>query len=147
MSPEELDVLVRKFGNSTATSAEWTHAAHLAVAAVYVRRYGAEAAFERFRDGILNLNEAHGTPNTDTRGYHETITRAYMTLIGEFVAGRAAEDEFACADALLESPLAGRDALLRYYSKAVLTSVDARRRWVAPDLQPLRLERADDVGP
>ena len=42
-------------------------------------------------------------------------------------------------NAVLASPLAGKTALLRYYSKESLLSVSARQGWVEPDLEPLRL--------
>jgi hypothetical protein len=38
---------------------------------------------------------------------------------------------------LLASPLAARDVLTRHYSKALLFSVEARRGWIEPDLEPL----------
>jgi hypothetical protein len=41
--------------------------------------------------------------------------------------------------ALLVSPLAEKTALFRYYSRNNLLSVTARRGWVEPDLEPLRL--------
>jgi hypothetical protein len=41
---------------------------------------------------------------------------------------------------LLRSPLADKDALHRFYSRETLMSVDARTRWVKPDVAELRLE-------
>jgi hypothetical protein len=118
----------------------WTHQAHLAVGSWHVRRYGPAKALARLRTRIRCLNDSHGTPNSDTRGYHATITRAYAYLIAEFLAGCAKEATAAeCAQSLLASPLAARDALLAYYSKERLMSVAARRRWLPPDRSPLRL--------
>ncbi|MDX2169496.1 MAG: hypothetical protein SF182_20675 [Deltaproteobacteria bacterium] len=117
--------------------AEWTHRAHLAVGTWHVLRFGPDEALRRLRSGIRALNDAHGTPNSDTRGYHETITRAYVTLIADFLSTRAGTSPADAAHALLRSPLAGKDALLRYYSRPCLGSVTARRGWVAPDLRQL----------
>jgi hypothetical protein len=75
------------------------------------------------RTGILVLNAAHGTPNSDTRGYHETITRACLVLLARFARDNADLDGAALAQALLSSPLAQRDALFTYYSKDRLMSV------------------------
>ena len=88
------------------------------------------------RQGILRLNAAHGTPNSDTRGYHETITRAYLVLLAQFARGNADLIGAVLALALLSSPLAQRDALFNYYSKDRLMSVAARREWVEPDIRP-----------
>ena len=63
------------------------------------------------RAGILRLNAAHGTPNSDTRGYHETITRAYLVLLAQFARANADLDGAVLAQALLASDLAKREAL------------------------------------
>jgi len=118
---------------------EWTHAAHLAVGLWHVDRYGAGEALVRLRDGIRRLNESHGTVNSATSGYHETVTRAYVELIAVFCAtcpaGLPLSDRVAL---LLGSPLADRAVLLRFYSRDRLMSGDARAHWVEPDLAPLR---------
>jgi len=134
----ELERLVARFLDGTLPAAEWTHCAHLGVGAWHVRRYGAADALARLRAGIRALNDAHGTPNSDTRGYHETITRAYTWLIAELLAGVPPAASLAeCAQAVLASPLAERDALLAFYSEARLGSVEARRAWQEPDRRPL----------
>lgn len=96
-----------------------------------------DAALDAIREGILRLNHAHGVASTPTSGYHETITRGYMRLIGRFVceAGREGEwDER--ANRLLER-LGAREVLLFYYSSDRLMSPAARAGWVEPDLSPL----------
>jgi hypothetical protein len=136
---DELDALVARFRACTLPKHEWTHLAHLAVGAWHVHRHGPEEALPLLRSGITRLNEAHGTVNDDAGGYHETITRAYVCLLSEFIRrhpGLAVAD---CVQGLLASPLAGKPALLRYYSKESLLSVAARKGWVEPDLEPLRL--------
>ncbi len=40
-------------------------------------------------------------------------------------------------NALLQSPMGGRDWPLRFYSKERLDSVEARRSFIEPDLAPL----------
>jgi hypothetical protein len=134
----ELDDLVACFTARTLPKDEWTHAAHLAVGTWHVYRLGREEALPALRAGITRLNDAHGTVNDDTGGYHETITRAYVHLVSDFIAARPASIAADCAQALLASPLAEKTALLRYYSKETLLSVAARRGWVEPDLAPLR---------
>jgi hypothetical protein len=130
---EELEDLVARFQARTLPKPEWTHQAHLAVGTWHVHRLGPDEALVRLRSDIRLLNDAHGTPNTDTSGYHETITRAYVMLLAAFIAGRDGQTAAVCAQALLASPLAARDALLTYYSKDRLMSVEARLKWVEPD--------------
>jgi hypothetical protein len=136
---DELGDLVARFRARTLPKPEWTHLAHLAVGTWHVHAHGPEEALPLLRTGITRLNEAHGTVNDDNSGYHETITRAYVCLLSDFIRthpGMAGAD---CVQAVLASPLAGKAALLRYYSKESLLSVPARKGWVEPDLEPLRL--------
>jgi hypothetical protein len=134
---EELDDLVARFQSRTLPKSEWTHEAHLAVGTWHVHRLGPDEALLRLRSGIRLLNDSHGTPNTDSSGYHETITRAYVMLLVAFIADRDGRPAADCAQALLASPLVARDALLTYYSKELLMSVQARLEWVEPDQCPL----------
>ena len=137
-SDAQLDDFVARFHERTLPKSEWTHAAHLSVGAWHVHRYGVEEAVNRLRQGIRALNESHGTANTDSGGYHETITRAYAQLIAEFLGGHPESSTlFQRVGALLASPLAHKDALLEYYSKDRLMSPAARREWNRPDLKSL----------
>ena len=133
-----LDALVEGFLSCTLPRAEWTHAAHLRVGAWHVHHYGAEEALERLRRGIRALNDSHGTANTETSGYHETITAAYVRLLAVFLASfDGAVSVERRVHALLEGPLADRAVLLRFWSKELLMSPAARRDWVPPDMAPL----------
>ena len=56
---------------------EWTHAAHFAAAVWLLTRPGLDA--ERAMPPLIRAyNEATGVQNTDTAGYHETITLASL---------------------------------------------------------------------
>ncbi len=129
---DELEELVRRFQAATLPHSEWTHAAHLAVGTWHVYHHGPAEALSLLRTRIRLLNDHHGTPNTDDRGYHETITRAYVTLIADHLAREPQDDAAASARVILASPLAARDSLLQYYPRGVLMSVAARRSWVPP---------------
>jgi hypothetical protein len=140
MTVLDLDDLVSRFSSCDLPHAEWTHQAHLAVGAWHVDRYGADEALVRLREGIRRLNDSHGTPNSATRGYHETITRAYVTLLAEALSAPPAGESLGARVArLLSSPVADRNLLLRFYSRERLMSPEARAAWMAPDLRPLRL--------
>lgn len=112
----------------------WTHAAHFA-AAVWILLRRTDLHAERDLPGIIRAyNEAVGTPNTDSGGYHETITRASLRGARAFLAALppgAPLDE--TCNALLASPLGQKDWLLAYWSRETLFSVKARREWVEPD--------------
>jgi len=133
-----LDELAARFQTLAIPRQEWTHAAHLRVGAWHVHHLGADGALERLRAGIRALNDSHGTPNTETSGYHETVTAAYVRLLDAFLASFAAEVPLEeRVRALDDGPLADRAVLLRFWSKELLMSPLARRTWVPPDLAPL----------
>jgi hypothetical protein len=134
------EALVARFRTCTLPKAAWTHFAHLRVGAWHVHHRGAAAALAALREGIRRLNDSHGTVNSPTSGYHETITVAYVRLIEAFFA--TFDDAVPFDDrlaALLAGPLADRSALLHYWSKERLLSPEARAAWIEPDLGPLVL--------
>ena len=134
----ELDELASQFDATAIPASEWTHQAHLRVGAIVVHRLGRDAALDRLRSGIRRLNAAHGTTGSPTRGYHETITRAYVHFITQFLASCPREMPFEDrVDELLRGTVAQRDFLLCFYSREVLMSSRSRAEWVEPDLAPL----------
>jgi hypothetical protein len=115
---------------------QWTHAAHFAAAFWILRRSDTVAARDMPRL-IRAYNEATGVPNTDTGGYHETITQASLRAAEAWLRGHEQIALHEALNELLASGYGRAEWLLQYWSKAVLFSVAARRGWVEPDLQPL----------
>ena len=134
-SEDDLAALATAFEQRTIPASEWTHRAHLLMGLWYASRLPPVEALDAMRDGILRLNAVHGVVTTPSRGYHETITRAYMRIIGRFVTEQGGEGGGRAARLL--ACHGERDHLLRYYSRDRLMSSDARFGWVEPDLQPL----------
>jgi hypothetical protein len=131
--------LVQLFVAGKLPRAEWTHEAHLRVGAWHVHHHGAAGALPLLRERIRRLNDRHGTANTATGGYHETITAAYAHLIADFLSTVGPTFELGTrVAALLASPLADRAALFRFWSRDRLLSTEARAAWLPPDLAPLR---------
>ncbi|MGZ6016522.1 MAG: hypothetical protein ACXWKM_12320 [Phenylobacterium sp.] len=116
---------------------EWTHAGHFA-AALWLLRHRPDLRLETDMPPLIRAyNEATGVANTDTGGYHETITLASIAAARAFLARQGAETPLhEAADRLMAGPLGRPEWLLAYWSKAALFSVSARRRWIAPDLKP-----------
>ena len=137
MKPDELEDLVIRFQARTLPHGEWTHQAHLSVGLWHVHRFGAREALDRLREGIRRLNDSHGMPNTESRGYHETITRAYVTILAGYLASCHGKPLAASVTALLASRAAEKDYPLRFYSKERLMSLEARAAWIEPDLRDL----------
>jgi hypothetical protein len=135
-----LDDLVTRFLAGVLPREEWTHGAHLAVGLWHVHRYGPEDAIARLRVCIRALNDRHGTPNTESSGYHETITVAYVRLIDQFLAmGPTGTPVESRLPDLLSGPLADQKFLGRFWSREVLMSPTARATWTPPNLCSLTL--------
>ncbi len=124
-------------GDRTLPKPEWTHAAHFA-AALWLLRHAPQPAPEAAMPPLIRAyNEATGVPNTDTDGYHETITLASIAAARALLAGQPAETPLHVVLArLMAGPLGRSDWPLVYWSKARLFSAEARRAWIEPDLQP-----------
>jgi hypothetical protein len=113
---------------------EWTHPAHLVFATALLAHTGLAGA-ELAAPGLIRAyNESVGGVNDDTQGYHHTITLFFLRAIDGFLEPHSGEGLGARATRLLASPLAAPDFPLRHYSRERLFSVEARRRWLAPDL-------------
>jgi hypothetical protein len=130
---------VAAFLARTLPKSAWTHVAHQRVGLWHVRRFGEEGALARLRDAIRAYNEAVGTANTDSSGYHETLTVFYVRVIADFVEREpeAAGIDDEALEPMLIAACGARELPLQYYSRDRLFSVEARRGWVAPDLKPL----------
>jgi hypothetical protein len=131
--------LVAAFVARTLPKPAWTHVAHLRVGLWHVRRLGETRAVAALRERIRAYNEAVGTANTDSSGYHETLTVFYVRLIADFLEPTTAATDGADEDleARLIEYCGARDLPLEYYSRDRLLSVEARREWVPPDLKPI----------
>jgi hypothetical protein len=134
---EEVERVIARFGDGTLPHAEWTHRAHLTVALWYASHHPPAEALDLVRAGILRLNAAHGVPTTPTRGYHETITRLYMHMVGRYVEQEGRTGDWAERANRFVAQSGSRELPLRYYSEARLNSPEARAAWVEPDVLPL----------
>jgi hypothetical protein len=136
---------IEDFESRRLPKSRWSHQAHLLVGLWYLSRHEPDAALAIVRERIRAHNEAVGTPNTDSSGYHETITRLYLAGIAAHRARTAGSGLEECLRELLASPLADSGWPLEYYSRRRLFSVDARRQWVEPD-RPSPDRRAVDLA-
>ena len=133
----EIEQLFAAFENASLPRAEWTHRAHLTVAAVCLSRQPLRQATSLIRDGIRKLNRAQGTIDDADHGYHETITLFYIGAIDHFLRGLSPKTPLLLAINRLLAERGHIGLPLEYYSSARLWSREARARWVAPDLRAL----------
>jgi hypothetical protein len=135
-SDTEIDRIGRGLLDRSLPKAEWTHAAHFAAAFWVLRRPDMHAP--RVMPGLIRAyNEATGVPNTDSGGYHETITLGSLRAARSWLAARSDKALHAALNEFLASEYGRSDWLLVFWSKPLLFSVAARAIWVEPDLRPL----------
>ncbi|QJB35840.1 hypothetical protein HF329_32855 [Chitinophaga oryzae] len=139
LTAEEISGLLYQFESCTLPRAAWTHEAHLIVAVAYNLLYGKTTALEKARLHIRRYNEAVGTPNTDQGGYHETITCFWIWLADCFLQIQEDKSLEAACNSFIRSRYTDQKLPLRFYSHALLFSVEARKAFVAPDLAPLEM--------
>ena len=131
----EIYELKRAFENRTIAKGEWTHAAHLTIGLYYLVHHSFGVAKNLMRDGIFWLNDKHGTPNTDSSGYHETLTVFWLNEIADFIKANDTETNIvALANRMLDE-LCDPRLPLRRYSRETLFSVEARRMFLPADIQ------------
>jgi hypothetical protein len=117
---------------------EWTHEAHLA-ATMYLLIRRADVDLDIELPGIIRrYNESVGGVNSDSEGYHETITRSFLHGVRLFLAEADSDAPLhQLVNGVLLSPMGRRDWPLRFYSRERLFSVEARRHFVSPDIAAL----------
>jgi len=132
-----IEPVVDQFLSRTLPKSLWTHEAHLRVGLWHGLSCDGLEAMKLLRDRIRAYNESVGTANTETSGYHETITRFYVRVIEHFLLTADRNAPFAELATQLLTVYGQRELPLQYYSRELLFSTQARLHWVEPDLKPL----------
>jgi hypothetical protein len=133
----EIDKFLAAFEGCTLPKARWTHGAHLLTGACYVHALGQIAAIDRMRICVKRYTDSVGGKNTETSGYHETITIAWVKLLDSLlreVSGDRTPERAEFARLAVERFVGDREIFKRYYDFDVAASVEARRSWIQPTL-------------
>jgi hypothetical protein len=106
------------------------HADHVGIAYELLTRHDFPEAAWRCASALKTIAARSGAPGA----YHETITLAFLALIGERRAARSYPD---FAGFIAANPdLLDKSALRRWYSSERLGSATARATFVLPDARP-----------
>jgi hypothetical protein len=124
------DEFIASFEDCSLAKESFHHADHVRMAFLYLRRYPALEAIQRFSASLIRFAAAKGKPEL----YHETITWAYLLLIRERLARAGCQQtwtEFAAGNPDL---LSWKDNILqKYYRGETLSSDLARSTFLFPD--------------
>jgi hypothetical protein len=139
------DAAIRRVGEGmlarTLPRSDWTHEAHLATCAWLLLERPDIAPERDLPDLIRRYNESVGGVNSDTEGYHETITQCFIIAVRRALARSEGRGLAERVNALLLDEEGRRDWLLRFYDPETLFSREARLGWVEPDLAPFSFRR------
>ncbi len=140
--PFDSDAEIARIGEGllarTLPRADWTHEAHLAATTYFLTRRPDIDLDAELPAIIRGYNESVGGVNSDSEGYHETVTRVFLRGVRLFLSEADPDEPLVDhVNALLLSPMGRRDWPLRFYSRKRLFSVEARRDFIAPDIGAL----------
>ena len=134
---EEIRSFIRAFEECTLPRSKWTHPAHLTVATWYLMERSEIEATTRIRNGILRYNASQGIKTTATSGYHETITLFWTRLVAKYLSmADSGKSTVELANGVI-SAFGNKEIPFEYYTRDRLLSLEARMRWVEPDVKPI----------
>ena len=136
-SEKEIQSLIEQFIARTLPKNEWTHEAHLIMSIWHNLKYGEERALELISRRIYNYNETIGTDNSETSGYHETLTRFWMKIANNFLKNQNFPSNAVACNEFLKSDFASKGLPLEFYDEEQLFSLEAKKNWVAPNLKSI----------
>jgi hypothetical protein len=128
-----LEAFVAAWRAGTLPKAKWTHAAHVAVCAYHAwPDVALDVLVGQMRTGIRSYNDAVGTANTETSGYHETLTRFWCERVRKRLADTAAGSRLEAVRAVVAALGDQRSLHAAYYDFDVVGSRAARSMWIPP---------------
>ncbi len=128
----EIKSLVESFENGTIARANWRHAEHLVAALFYLSNHDFEMALAKMRGGIFNLLKSFGVDLSKEMPYHETLTVFWMRTVEDFKRSKNGASITEICNELTRH--FDKDYPLRFYSRELLFSDEARARLVEADL-------------
>lgn len=133
-SDEEISEIVRRFENCEFGRDEWRHADHLVVGLYYVLQ-DENTAYDKMRDGIFKLLTSFGVDLSKDMPYHETLTIFWIRHIDDFAKSKNGLSTAEIANEMIEK--FDKDYPLKFYSRKLLFSDEARKYYVKGDVESL----------
>lgn len=113
---------------------EWRHPEHC-IATLFLVRERADMLLATALPGIIQLfNLAHGGQNTDSTGYHHTMTLFYLSEIQNFARQTMNMPLGEACETLMASDIGQKDHVFRFWSRDRIMSPRARLVFASPDL-------------
>ena len=124
--------LLNAFENQSISNDDWSHEYHIRIAAIYLMLNDFETALIKVKAGIKKLNAVNEVPDSQFRGFHETLTIGWLKL----VSSRLYKSKTDSSLELIEKnkDLLSPRLLNEYYSTDKLMSLEAKANFIEPDL-------------
>ena len=125
--------LLTLFESQSISNEDWSHEYHIRIAAIYLLANGFEKALDKVKTGIKKLNAVNEVPVSQFRGFHETLTVAWLKLVSSRLHNYKVVNSLELIDKyqdLLNPRLLGE-----YYSDGKLMSDEAKIKFVQPDIK------------
>lgn len=133
----DFEEIIQGFINKTLPRNQWTHQAHLIVSVHFCLKYDLITCLKELKNHIKAYNEISGTPNTDSLGYHETLTRFWIIITKNFIDSHPKLNKYQLISEFLTSDQAHKTLHLDFYTPETIFSTNARKNWVEPDRRSL----------
>lgn len=130
------------FESQTLPLEQFHHREHVRLAYLCLLGSSFDDAAARIRKSIKAYGAAKKIEVSPTSGYHETMTMAWLTLVGAILSEYGPEEssEAFCG---AHPELMQKKTLRLFYSKERFMSAEAKASFIEPDLAPLPRSRRD----
>ena len=130
---KEISNVIETFENATISRTDWRHLEHMIVANHYLSENDFDAAYKKMRDGIFKLLSAFEVDLSKEMPYHETLTMFWLKTVDDFRKTKNGCSALEMCGAMEEK--FDKDYPLKFYSRELLFSDKARKKFVDGDLQ------------
>jgi len=125
--------LLTLFEKQAIANEDWSHEYHIRIAAIYLAKHAFEQALDKVKKGIKKLNAVNEVPESQFRGFHETITVGWLKLVDSKLKEIDVSTSLELIDRFTE--LLNSRLLSEYYSSDRLMSLEAKKNFIEPDLK------------
>ncbi len=133
----EITNIVESFKACTISRDAWKHAEHLTVAMHYALNHDYTTAYDKMKSGIFKLLNAFGVDLNVEMPYHETLTVFWLKTVFDYINANPRKLPVEITNEIIEK--FDKDYPLRFYSREVLFSVEARNNFIEADRSESKL--------
>ncbi|MBI1730519.1 hypothetical protein HY229_06490 [Candidatus Acetothermia bacterium] len=137
-SDQEIYALVNEFETCQINPHHFNHHQHMTVAMGYLNDFSEEKTGQKIRQGLIRLLENHGAPEEKVRAlYNETITLFWVKLLSHVLKSLDRQEPLYAKINWAIEHYGSMEPLFKHYSRDLVFSLQAKEKWMEPDLAPL----------